>query len=485
MDKANSQEIERFFATVGSRIYTAAEGAIEEYSMQSLIDSGVVVGLSGGADSVVLLLFLLEYRRRTGKDFSILASHINHCIRGEEADRDEAFCKELCSRLGIELYVDRYDIPLMARQYGSSIEEAARMVRYSVFDSIIRGRNDIGCVAVAHNMSDSVETVVFNVLRGSGSRGASGIPPIRDNIIRPLIRVSKKDIENAVGEFGISFVTDSTNLLDDYTRNYIRHEIIPAFGRICSDPERMLMRFADNLRSDDDFISDVADKFIASHTAVKNSDLLALHYSVYVRVITKMAAKCDASISFRIASDIHALLHKDNFSYSLIGRASFVCERGECRVSRDTDGDFDFCFQLRDGVNDLSPLNAVFILSKDKNSQSYLNVYKNSIQVSLRSAIIKGSLYLRSKKDGDTVFYDGMTHKVKKLFSDLKIPRSKRRLIPVLCDDVGVVWVPGFGVRDDGGAANSDGGPFVTLAINDSADSDGNVRLYSASEFRT
>ena len=485
MDKANSQEIERFFATTGKDIYAAAEDAVSRYSMQSLIDSGVVVGLSGGSDSVILLLFLLEYRRRAGKSFSIVCSHINHGIRGEEADSDAEFCRRLCRGLGVELLADKYDIPLMARQYGSSIEETARTVRYSAFNRIIRGRNDIDCIAVAHNMSDSAETVIFNILRGSGTKGASGIPPVRDNIVRPLIRVSKSDIERAAISFGIPFVTDSTNLSDDYTRNYIRHEVIPAFGRIASDPERMLMRFADNMRSDEDFISAIADEFLLTHTTVKNSDLLSLHYSVYIRVITKMGAEHNASISHRIASDIHALLHKDNFSYSLIGGASFVSERGDCRVSRDSSEGFDFCFELREGGNDLSPFNAVLVLSRDKNSQSYLNVYKKSIQVSLRSAIIKGSLYLRSKKDGDTVYYGGMTHKVKKLFSDLKIPRSKRRLIPILCDDNGVVWVPGFGVRDDGGGVNPDGELFVTLAIKDSADSDGAVRLYSASEFRT
>ena len=485
MDKINSQDIERFFSGIGKEIYEAAEAAVVEYSMQSLINSGVLVGLSGGSDSVVLLLFLLEYRRRAGKSFSIVCSHINHGIRGEEADDDAAFCRTLCDRLGVEIITDKYDIPLMAKQDGGSIEEIARNVRYSAFAKIIQGRNDLGCIAVAHNMSDSAETVVFNILRGSGARGASGIRPIRDNIIRPLIRVSKTDIEQTVVSYGLPFVTDSTNLSDDYTRNYIRHGIIPAFERIASDPERMIIRFADNMRSDDDFISGVADEFISSHPVVKNTDLLSLHYSVYIRVLSKRAEKQKATISHRIASDIHTTLHKDDFSYSLIGGATLVCERGVCRVIRCCGEPSDFCFLISEGVNDLSPFNAVLVLSRDKSSQSYSNVYKKSIQVSLGSAIIKGSLYLRSKRDGDSVYYGGMTHKVKKLFSDLKIPRSKRRLIPVLCDDSGVVWVPGFGVRDDGGIVGNDGNLFVTLAINYSVDSEGGDRLYSASEFRT
>ena len=482
MDQIDINAVESFFATVGSHIYEVAEKTVKELSIDEYIHSGVLVGLSGGSDSVLLLCFLLEYRRRNQFDFTICASHINHGIRGDEADSDEEFCKRLCDSLGIELFVDKYSIPEIAERFKMSIEEAARWRRYASFDRIIHGRNDICCVAVAHNMSDNAETVVFNILRGSGARGAAGIRPIRDNIIRPLIRISKKEIQHAMDEGGIPYVTDSTNLCDDYTRNYIRREVIPSLERVTSDPERMISRFSENMRSDDDFIYSVAEDFISSHKPVRNSDLMSLHYSVFVRVLVLMAETARASISYRIASDIHSLLCKDNFSYSIIGNASFVCERGECRITRDTTEGQEFCFEVSGEFTDLSPLNAVFILSKDKNTETYSNVYKNSIQANLSSAIINGNLYLRSKKDGDTVYYGGMTHKIKKLFSDAKIPRSIRGLIPILCDDNGVVWVPGFGVRDDGDKSEEREDVFVTLAINDDAPDD--ERLYSGSEFR-
>ncbi len=485
MDQIDSQSIERFFATSGAAIYDTAEKTVKEELMQELIGSGVVVGLSGGADSVLLLCFLIEYRRRMSLDFPIAASHVNHGIRGEEADRDEAFCKALCDSLGIEFIVDRFCVPEMARRSGMSIEESARITRYSVFSKIIFGRDDISCVAVAHNMSDSVETVLFNILRGSGARGASGIKANRDKIIRPLIRISKSDIQASMDEFGIPYVTDSTNLSTDYTRNFIRHEIIPSFKRITSDPERMISRFADNLRCDDDFISGFVDSFFENHQVIKNTDLLSLHQAVYVRVLKIMADRAGASLSYRITSDIRALLEKDNFSYSLIGKAYFICERGECRVLRETTEGHDFCFEVNYGVTDLSPMNAICIVFKEKDKNSYQNVYKNSIQANLSSAIINGSLYFRSKKDGDTVYYGGMTHKIKKLFSDAKVPRSKRKLIPILCDDSGVVWVPGFGVRDDGVPKEQREDLYVLLAINADADPDGEGRLYSGSEFRT
>ena len=482
MDNINLHTPEEFFSGAGAKIYENAEQTVLELGMLEYIKSGVLIGFSGGADSVMLLLFLLEFRRRHSLDFTIACCHINHGIRGEEAERDEKFSKKLCDSLGVEIITKGFLVPMLARSSGCSIEEAARIIRYTCFDNIIRGRDDIFCAAVAHNMSDSVETVIFNILRGSGSRGASGIRPVRDNIIRPLIRISKKDIISSLSENNIPYVTDSSNLSDEYSRNYIRHNVIPSLEGVCNDPERMISRFADNVRMDDDYIRSVAENFISNHSVIMNSDLASLHQSVFARVLAILAGKSGASVSYKIASDIRALLDKDNFSYSLIGSASFVCERGECRVSRDTSEGSDFCFEVKDGITDLSPLNAVFLISKDKNDKSYLNVYKISIQANLSSAIIKGSLYLRPKKDGDTIYYGGMTHKLKKLFSDAKIPRSKRGLIPILCDDDGVVWVPGFGVRDDNNDKKED--IYAVLGIN-SVEGEEEQRLYSASEFRT
>ena len=484
MDQIDIRLLEEFFSSSGSKIYDIAEKTVAELGMRPYLESGVLVGLSGGADSVSLLCFLIEYKRRHKDSFTIACAHINHGIRGAEADADQEFCKRLCDSLGVELICRGYNVPSLARSSGQSLEEAARQVRYIAFEHIIQGRSDIGCVATAHNMSDNAETVIFNILRGSGARGASGIRPVRDNIVRPLIRVSKDEIVRATSEFGLPYVIDSTNLTDEYTRNYIRHEVIPGLKRISSDPERMLCRFADNMRSDEDYISRVAEEFLSEHKVITNRDLASLHNSVYARVLSAMAGAKRASVSYRIASDIRSLLSKDNFSYSLIGGASFVCERGECRVSRHTSEGADFCFGVSEGVTDLSPMNAVCVISDEKKEKTYSNVYKISIQANISSAIINGGLYLRPKKDGDTVFYGGMTHKVKKLFSDAKIPVSKRRLIPLLCDDSGVIWVPGFGVRDDGIPMEKRENLYVTLAIKKDEDSD-SERLYSASEFRT
>ena len=148
------------------------------------------------------------------------------------------------------------------------IEEAARIARYSAFNDIIRGRSDISTIAVAHNMSDNAETVIFNLLRGSGTRGAAGIRPVRDNIVRPLISVNKSDIVAALEYVDFYYVTDSTNTSTYYTRNYIRHKIVPKLAHINDDPERMLKRFSDNARSDDDFITSLAVGFVAERNII-------------------------------------------------------------------------------------------------------------------------------------------------------------------------------------------------------------------------
>ncbi|MBO5102130.1 MAG: tRNA lysidine(34) synthetase TilS, partial [Clostridia bacterium] len=166
MDK----KILSLFATApGKDIYSVAVSSIEEYGMEKMIKKGVLVGLSGGADSVMLLCFLIEYRRRTA-DFPILAVHINHSIRGESADRDEAFAKRMCASLGVEFISEKIDVPSIAKENGLGIEECARNVRYQEFQNIIQGRNDIGSISVAHNADDNLETVIFNIFRGTGLR---------------------------------------------------------------------------------------------------------------------------------------------------------------------------------------------------------------------------------------------------------------------------------------------------------------------------
>lgn len=178
------------------------------------------MALSGGADSVCLLLKMIEEGR------SVEAVHCNFHLRGDESDRDEAFVVSLCERLGVPLHRVHFDTREYAALHKVSIELAARELRYRYFEQL---RRDIGAEAimVAHHRDDNVETVLMNLVRGTGIRGMAGIRPVNGHILRPLLDMSRKDIEDYLKKKGETYVTDSTNLEDDATRNKFRHHVIP------------------------------------------------------------------------------------------------------------------------------------------------------------------------------------------------------------------------------------------------------------------
>ena len=197
---------------------------IEQHKLLSK-DKKYIVALSGGADSVCLLLVL----QRLGYD--VEAAHCNFKLRGEEADRDEQFCVELCKKNDIKIHLVHFDTNFYAISHKISIEMAARELRYSYFENLIR---DIGAdaVCVAHHQNDCAETVILNLVRGTGIQGLAGIQPKRDNIVRPLLCVSRDEIESFLACEGQDFITDSTNLDDLYVRNKIRLNIIPMMEKI-------------------------------------------------------------------------------------------------------------------------------------------------------------------------------------------------------------------------------------------------------------
>lgn len=201
----------------------------------------VIVGLSGGADSTALLKVLLTLGYRC------TAVHCNFHLRGAESDRDQQFVTELCSRLDIRLEVCHYDTESYARQHGISIEMAARELRYADFNRIMQERQ-ASAVCIAHHRDDSVETLLLNLIRGTGLRGLTGIKPVNGNIIRPLLCVSRTEIEQWLTETGQPYVTDSTNLETDYTRNKIRNQLLPLMRTINPDADNAINTTSQHLQ---------------------------------------------------------------------------------------------------------------------------------------------------------------------------------------------------------------------------------------------
>ena len=259
------EKVGKLFDTVAPELYATALNAVIDCNMAHLLEKGVILGFSGGADSVFLLCFLSEYRRREGKDFPIVACHVNHMIRGEEALRDMEFSRDFASALGIEFVSVNCDVPTLAKERGCGLEEAARDARYATFEELNSKSGGSYCIALAHNASDNLETVIFNMMRGAGLNGMCGILPVRGNIVRPLIKISKRDILKALLEAELPYVIDSTNMSVDYTRNYIRHKIVPELSHLNASPEDAVSRLTESLSLDNDYLSEPNHHFPRPH----------------------------------------------------------------------------------------------------------------------------------------------------------------------------------------------------------------------------
>ncbi|MBR5452027.1 MAG: tRNA lysidine(34) synthetase TilS [Clostridia bacterium] len=225
----------------------------------------VTVALSGGADSVALLYAMREIAEKY--NIRLKAAHLNHLLRGEEANRDEQFCKDLCEKLGVALTVERIDINAIAKQTGESTELCARNQRYAFLQ---RAAGENGKIATAHTADDNLETVIFNLVRGTGVAGLGGIPPVRDNIIRPLIFCTREQIEEYLEQKGQSFCTDSTNSDEVYTRNFIRHSIVPKLEELNPAVKQSVAKMCDGIRADNEFITKSARELIDKGTEVEN-----------------------------------------------------------------------------------------------------------------------------------------------------------------------------------------------------------------------
>ena len=220
-------------------MWSKVERYIEKHKLLNSNDL-YIIALSGGADSVALLLLLKNAH------FNVHAAHCNFRLRGKESDRDEAFCVELCQRLGVELHRAHFDTREYAELHKVSIEMAARELRYKWFEQL---RQDIGAagICVAHHRDDSVETVLLNLVRGTGLRGLTGIQPRYGNILRPLLCVSRAEIEAFLAEKGQKYVTDSTNLEADVQRNIVRLEVLPLLRKLNPAVAENIQRTAENL----------------------------------------------------------------------------------------------------------------------------------------------------------------------------------------------------------------------------------------------
>ena len=252
----------------------------------------VVVALSGGADSVALLHSLKMLEKELG--IGVSACHVNHNLRGEESDGDEAYVRELCRELDVPLKVFSVDVSGSVAKH-QSVEERARELRYEAFAKLAE---ELGAkVATAHNACDNTETVLLNMLRGTGLKGLCGIPPVRDYLIRPLILCTRDEIEEYCGENGLRYVTDSTNSSTAYTRNKIRLELMPKLLEINPSLYEGVGRMTFALGEDSRFLESMAgtalDEARAGEGVYSAEKLSALPDPILHRVISLMLREKD------------------------------------------------------------------------------------------------------------------------------------------------------------------------------------------------
>lgn len=217
--------------------------------------SSVVVGLSGGVDSVVLLHLLSSICGERG--IVLHAFHVHHGIRGEEADRDLDFCRELANGMGIDFSFALVDVPSVAAARKQGLEEVARDLRYEALEKY---RKSVGAdrIAVAHHANDNLETLIFNIARGSAAKGGTGIPPMRGRLIRPMLSLTRNEITDYAVEHDLPFVTDTTNSDENYTRNFIRGQIVPLLEKINPSVTVAASGFCDALRADCEYLDRTA-----------------------------------------------------------------------------------------------------------------------------------------------------------------------------------------------------------------------------------
>lgn len=411
---------------------------VSDFSMLSQGDR-VVVALSGGADSVALLYALNSTKEKY--DLTLYACHLNHLIRGDEAYADEQFVVDLCKRLGVELFTKRVDVKSIASEQKISVELCGRNVRYAFFDELSH-RLDAK-VATAHTASDNVETVLYNMTRGTSITGLCGIRPVRDYIVRPLINVSRNEVEQYCRDNNIAYVTDSTNLSDDYTRNAIRHHAVAPLERINPDLCSSVSRMCQSLTDIKEFIDKYSFKEInncKTNYGYSAERMLKLDTAILKNSLYLIAKDSGADVEHSHIELMMSIL-SDGGCVDLPSGKRAVCKQGVFRIiTIDDDKQFVECAFMDSEY-------ACYISEKELK-----NINKKLLNNCIDCDIITQDTMVRTRKEGDsfTLADRDVTKSLKKLFNEMKIPAEKRSSLLLVANGSTVLWLEGVGTSKQG-----------------------------------
>ena len=434
---------------------------VQKYQM---IESGdtIVAGISGGADSVCLLFVMLELQKKLS--FSIEVVHINHGIR-KEAGEDADFVKQLCNEKKLPFHLVEENIRQRAEHSGLSEEEEGRKVRYQAFETVLGKRK--GHIAVAHNSNDRAETMLFHLFRGTGLAGASGIKPVNGRIIRPLLCVQRKEIEEWLAVRNISFCTDATNAQDVYTRNRIRHHILPYVEQeICAGAIANMNRAGDQLLEAEEYAARQGESAMKrcvskeEHPACLTVDIpkfLSEDSYLQGRILhacIEQMAGCKKDITAEHIANVKELFEKSgskeiHLPYGLIVykkydlgiiQKNLFHDEAECDMP-----EYEITVPSALDIPELGRVEiTLFPYKKTENipEKTYTKWFDYDK--------ITSSVVLRTKKAGDYLTVNSQMGRksLQDYLVNEKVPKSERSRIYLLTENSHVLWIPGYRISE-------------------------------------
>ena len=433
---------------------TQADKFIEDKNLITRGD-GIVMGVSGGADSVALLLLLDSLKLKY--NLSLYVVHVHHGLRAE-ADAEAEYVQSLCEERNIPFFLKKADIKALSKELKIGTEDAGRKVRYETFDEVLR---QVGAhkIAVAHNCNDRAETMLFNLARGTGIKGLVSIPEKRDNIIRPLLFATRAQIEEFLGRAGIKYCTDASNLTDDYARNRIRNNIIPALEEgINSGAVLHMFETAEQLSGlyafagkccDEAFTETVVSESATQISFDKEKLLTMDEYlqSMLIKRAIDRLVPGNRDITHTHLQDVQGLLSKEgtrtvNLPYGITAVSSYTV------LSLTTEDRVADAFPTVRIVTDNVPVkvSGYTVAAEVFDAYEGLDYGKNECTKYFDYDKIKDVLLFRKRETGDliSVTSSGGSKKLKDFMIDVKIPADIRDSVPILASGNDVLWVVGY-----------------------------------------
>lgn len=392
----------------------------------------VLCAVSGGMDSV----YLLEQMRRIlpERGAAVLAAHFNHHLRGAESDRDEAFVRDLCAEWAIPLFVGH-----AAGLSGSEAE--ARAARYAFLEETAE-RERCAWILTAHTADDQLETMLLHLARGSGLRGLAGIPPRRGKLLRPMLDLTRAEVEACLTAQGIAHVEDSTNAASDYARNRIRHAAVPALRAVNAEAARHAARAAESLREDETFLQSLADAALSldSEPGVSLRDLRCLARPVRARVFRALFGAGLTQLHVELLHDFCAA--DETASLDLPGCCA-LREQGRLFPAPETPPPLPE-LELKPGMDETLPAHGLRVIVTEK--QPPAEIYGSFTVYRFKSTEIRDKLMLTARRSGDRFrpAGRGCTKRLSDLLAERGVPASMRDQIPVLRDSAGVAGALNF-----------------------------------------